>query len=229
MSGTRNVLDSCVKADVAQLLYTSSATAYGFHPDNEIPLKEHSPLRGNPDLTYAKNKREIERLFTTFRRDHPDIGVTILRPCFVVGPGFDNPLARYLQRKFVFLPKETSPMQFVHEDDLIRIIVLCIEKKVYGIFNVGGEGRVGLEEMIRMLGTGRAVHLPTRLIYLLNHLFWTLRMSVITQFPSPGLNVMRYPWGVSRRKLIDETGFSYAYTSKTAWEDFARHVRLKTA
>jgi UDP-glucose 4-epimerase len=60
ISGTKNVLNACVEANVSRLLYTSSATAYGFHPDNDVPLTEESPLRGNDDLTYSKNKKEIE-------------------------------------------------------------------------------------------------------------------------------------------------------------------------
>ncbi|MEZ4577969.1 MAG: hypothetical protein R2875_08165 [Desulfobacterales bacterium] len=46
-----------------QILYTSSTTAYGFYPDNDQPLTEDSPLRGNDDFTYAKNKKEIEAIF----------------------------------------------------------------------------------------------------------------------------------------------------------------------
>ena len=58
--GTSNVLKASAKAGVKQILYTSSTTAYGFYPDNDRPLTEESPLRGNGDMTYAKNKKEIE-------------------------------------------------------------------------------------------------------------------------------------------------------------------------
>jgi nucleoside-diphosphate-sugar epimerase len=62
--GTRNVLDAPVKAGIKQILYTSSTTAYGFYPDNDLPLTEDSPIRGNDDFTYAKNKKEIEGTLT---------------------------------------------------------------------------------------------------------------------------------------------------------------------
>ena len=68
VAGTRNVITACQQAGVNHLLYTSSATAYGFHPDNEIPLTEESPLRGNEDFTYSKNKKEIEFIFQDFIR-----------------------------------------------------------------------------------------------------------------------------------------------------------------
>jgi UDP-glucose 4-epimerase len=35
--------------------------------------------------------------------------VTIVRPCFVVGPGFKNPMAEHLKKKFVMLPLNTLP------------------------------------------------------------------------------------------------------------------------
>ena len=54
--GTRNILKWSARAGVKQILYTSSTTAYGFYPDNDQPLTEESPLRGNDDFTYAKNK-----------------------------------------------------------------------------------------------------------------------------------------------------------------------------
>ncbi|MDA8137673.1 MAG: NAD-dependent epimerase/dehydratase family protein [Desulfobacteraceae bacterium] len=57
VTGTRNVLEAAAETGVEHLLYTSSTTAYGFHPDNETPLIEESPLRGNDDFTYAKNKK----------------------------------------------------------------------------------------------------------------------------------------------------------------------------
>ena len=57
-------------------MYTSSATAYGFYPDNPVPMTEDSPLRGNGDFTYAKNKKEIEFIFNDFMAAHPDMAVT---------------------------------------------------------------------------------------------------------------------------------------------------------
>jgi UDP-glucose 4-epimerase len=67
VGGTRNVVRACVRAKVEQMLYTSSSTAYGFHPDNDNPLTEGSPLRGNADFTYSKNKREIEMAIPEWR------------------------------------------------------------------------------------------------------------------------------------------------------------------
>jgi UDP-glucose 4-epimerase len=224
LNGTHTVLSSCVEANISHIMYLSSATAYGFHPDNDRPLTEDSPLRGNEDFTYAKNKRIIEGMLVDFAKEHQEITITILRPAFVVGPGFNNPLARYLQKSIVMLPFDGEPFQFVHEDDLIEIMVQLLLKKKQGTFNVGGDGTVPPRDMVRIMGN-TPLPLPFGLLYPLNGVAWLLRLSFLTEFPSPALNMIRYPWVVSNDKLKREIGYSYQYTSKEAFEDFARYVR----
>ncbi len=224
LGGTRNILNASAEASITQLLYTSSTTAYGFHPDNPSPLTEESPLRGNDDFTYSKNKKEIESLMQEFISSHPDMIITILRPCFVVGPGFANPLARHLQKPFVLLPSKTAPFQFVHEDDLVRVIVMCLSKTLGGVFNVTGEGTMGFGEMVRKLGN-YAVRLPFGLMFVLNNLLWFMRMHFLTEFPSPGLNLIRYSWLASSERLITETGFEFEYDTRSAFEDFVRSIK----
>ena len=221
LGGTRSILNASAEAPVKHLLYTSSTTSYGFHPDNPVPLTEESPLRGNGDFTYSKNKKEIELLMQEFIGKHPEMAVTILRPCFVVGPGFANPLARHLQKPFVLLPTKTAPFQFVHEDDLIRVIVMCLTETISGVFNVAGEGTMEFGEMVGKLGN-HAVRLPFRLLYILNNLAWLMRMHFLTEFPSTGLNLIKYPWLATSERLIAETGFEFEYDTRSAFDDFVR-------
>ncbi|MBI5589947.1 MAG: NAD-dependent epimerase/dehydratase family protein [Deltaproteobacteria bacterium] len=218
--GTRNVLDACVKAGIKQILYTSSTTAYGFYPNNDSPLTEGSPLRGNDDFTYAKNKKEIESILRGFISGHPDITVTIVRPCFVVGPGFKNPMAEHLKKKIVMLPSKTLPWQFVHEDDLVNVMALLLEKRMGGEFNVTAEGTLSFSEMVKTLGNTR-VPLPWWLLYPLNNLSWFLRLSFITRFPSPAMRMMINPWIASSEKLVRQTGYQFMFNSRQAFESFA--------
>ncbi len=223
-NGTRNILNASAKAGVRQILYTSSTTAYGFYPDNDRPLTEESPLRGNDDFTYAKNKKEIEAILADFVKSHPDIRVTIVRPCFVVGPGFKNPMAEHLQKKLVMIPSKTRPWQFVHEDDLINVMVLLLKKQIPGAFNVTAEGTMTFDEMIRSLGN-IPIPLPWSVIYPLNNLAWFLRLSFITRFPSPPLRMTVEPWIASSEKLKKETGYQFKYDSRSAFMDFVRSVK----
>ncbi len=226
INGTKNVLDACAKGGVQHLLYTSSTTAYGFHPDNPVPLTEDSPLRGNDDFTYARNKKEIEALLADFMDRHPEIVTTILRPCVVIGPQIDNPISRCLQKRLVILPRKTAPFQFVHEDDLADVIKLCLTRRIGGVYNVAGESTISFPDMVKRLGN-TPVYLPAWLLYPLNSLFWHLRASFLTEFPSPGLSMLRFPWIASSRHLVEKTGFSFRYNSQTAFDDFADSVKKR--
>ena len=224
VGGTKNVLAACAAAKVERVFYTSSTTAYGFHPDNDYPLREDSALRGNEDFTYAHCKRLMETEILSFAKAHPDITVCWARPSFVVGPGFANPLAKHLQKPLVALPRPCSPMQFVHEDDLVRAIDLLLEKGARGVYNIGGDGELCPTEMARILGN-IPVQLPVSILGPLNNLAWNMRMRFITDFPSPALNLMRYAWVADNSKLKNELGFEYQYDTRTAFEDFAAFVK----
>ena len=222
--GTKNILSASAKAGVRQILYTSSSTAYGFHEDNDVPLTEESPLRGNDDFTYAKNKKEIEAIFKEFETAHPEIAVSIVRPCFVVGAGFKNPMAEHLRKKLVMLPAKTLPWQFVHEDDLIDIMVLLLEKQISGTFNVTADGTMTFSEMIKMLGN-IPIPVPWPVIYPLNNLAWYLRLTFVTKFPSPAMRMMVHPWIATSEKLKKETGYTFKYDTRSAFEDFVKCVK----
>ncbi|MGC9325597.1 MAG: NAD-dependent epimerase/dehydratase family protein, partial [Desulfomonilia bacterium] len=200
-----------------------STTAYGFHPDNQVPLTEDSPLRGNADFTYAKNKRELEHICASFQESHPDIDMIIVRPCFVVGPGIDNPLSHHLKKKIVLMPAQTAPFQYIHEDDLVEIIHLLLKAKKRGAYNLAADGLMTFDEMIKMLGNW-PLKLPFFLMYPLNNIAWLLRLKILTEFPSAGLNMVVYPWYASNEKIKNELGYRFTYTTQEAFADFTRCV-----
>ena len=115
-------------------------------------------------------------------------------------------------------------MQFVHEDDLVRIIYLALRDKKDGVFNVGGDGTISFAEMVKKLG-GILIPLPDKLLSFFNAIAWSLRLWFISEFPNPAMNMLRYPWVVSSEKLKHDTGFTYRYTSRQAFEDWVRAVK----
>ncbi len=54
-------------------------------------------------------KKEIEGIISKFSDWHPEVLTTVLRPCFVVGPGFRNPMAQHFMKKLVMLPAVRKP------------------------------------------------------------------------------------------------------------------------
>ncbi|MEW6439543.1 MAG: NAD-dependent epimerase/dehydratase family protein [bacterium] len=226
MEGTRNVLRSSAEAGVERILHFSSTTAYGFHPDNPRVLTEESPLRGNAEFTYSKNKREAEEVCLHFHESHPGIGLTVLRPCFVCGPGFANPMARYLEKKTVVVPREHAPLQYVHEDDLVEAVRTVLEQSRTGVYNIAADGTISFPEMVRALGN-HPLLLPLPVVTALTAAAWALRIRALTEFPPQALALLRYSWIASNQKLRRETGFRFRYTTREAFEDYARHVKAR--
>lgn len=228
LDGTRNVLRSAAEAGVRRIVHCSSTTAYGFHPDNPPVLTEESALRGNVEFTYSKNKREAEELCARFGLSHPEVGLLVLRPCFVCGPGFENPLSRHLEKKVVLLPRRSAPLQYVHEDDLVEAVRVLLEQEKSGVYNIAGDGAISFVDMVRMLGN-RPLLIPESLMASLTAAAWTLRIRRLTEFPPQALPMLRYPWIASNQKLKRDTGFQFRYTTRVAFEDYARHVRRRGA
>src|SRR4029079_6261209 len=64
VAGTRNVFQACAsgayRGRPRRLAYTSSVAAYGYHPDNPVPLTEDVSTRGSPEHFYSDQKAALE-------------------------------------------------------------------------------------------------------------------------------------------------------------------------
>lgn len=218
IGGLVNTLDACAAAGVGRILYLSSATLYGAHPDNPPYLTETSPLRPISGFQYAEDKLKAESLLTKYAARHPEVSVAILRVCPILGATADNFIAEsFSQRALVALKSCDPPMQFLHERDAARIIADCLFKGVHGIYNIAGRDAVLWSEMAELAGR-RLIRLPAPLLYRLAALSWTLRLQ--SRSPASGLNFIRYPWLVSAQKLAEKHGIAPEYTSREAWQAF---------
>ena len=103
VGGTRRFLEGCDAGGVPQVVFFSSATAYGAHPANTELLTEDAPLRDDFHFTYSREKGEGERLFQSFAKAHPSAIVQIVRPTIVGGPNVSNYIFRMLERGVIGL------------------------------------------------------------------------------------------------------------------------------
>ena len=90
VNGSKNILESCREAGVEHIVIPGSTTAYGAHPDNPDWLTEKSPIRGNKDFPYSWHKALVEEFCDGFEKDNPQIVMTRLRACIVLGKNVDN-------------------------------------------------------------------------------------------------------------------------------------------
>ncbi|MFL5841059.1 MAG: NAD-dependent epimerase/dehydratase family protein [Thermoleophilaceae bacterium] len=216
VNGTQNVLEAASAANVQQVLVTSSTTAYGAFADNPVPLTEQDPVRGAPGFSYARDKAESDRLCQLWALEHPERTMTIVRPCIVFGPEVDNYIVRlWLKNPFrADFGLGDPPMQFVHVDDVADALILLLEGRHSGAYNVTADGLITIAEASDLLGLkGRRV--PYNLYKRLAGALWTARVS---EAPAGQLEFAIHPWVASNQKLKDATGWAPRWTSREVFE-----------
>ncbi|MGC8603914.1 MAG: NAD-dependent epimerase/dehydratase family protein, partial [Desulfomonilaceae bacterium] len=210
--GSKNILVSAFNARVKQCVVISSSLAYGAHPDNPEILTEEAPLRGNEAFPYGHYKAVTDIMVQDFARENPNMIITILRPCTVLGPNIDNYVSRLLFMPVVICVRGSDPrVQFVHEDDFVNACVIAAEKKVSGAFNIAGDGVMTVSEIAERLGE-RLIAVPAALMYPVWEVLWRLHCPGV-EVNSGYLDYARYSFVVSNQKAKELLGFYPAYSS----------------
>jgi UDP-glucose 4-epimerase len=218
--GTHNIIREARLCGVKQAVYLSSTAAYGAHRDNPELLTEESPLRPNKRFRYSVDKAETDGMFQSFARGVPDADVAILRSCVTLGPGGpDSVGARMFRRVMVRLWGKDPSMQFVHEEDLVDVIVAALEKRLKGVYNVAGDGTLRYSETAKA-ARRRMVAVPGAVLRPLMGVTWA--MGLQRQSPGAGLDFIAYPWVADNTALKKALGFSYRYSSEDTVKEFAR-------
>jgi nucleoside-diphosphate-sugar epimerase len=211
-SALERVLRVAAGAGVTHLVYVSSATVYGAWPDNPVPLSEDAPIRPNPAFTFGVGKAEAERVVGEWRKDHPGLLVTVLRPAVTLG-GPDHPLYQALAAIRVPRGADGSrPVQYLHVDDLASAVAMVVERGLPGVFNVAPDAGIR-EDAARELAGGLAkVALPARLARAVATWSWGLWRTGI---PPEALPYSTDPWVVAPDRLRAE-GWAPRYSSEEA-------------
>jgi UDP-glucose 4-epimerase len=159
--GTRHLFDLCKKYSVRQVMIHSTYFVYGASPYNPALLDEDTPLKASEITMDLVDSVELENLAHIHLWKHPELNVTILRPCIVLGPGVKNSMSILLSRPLVPVLAGFSPlMQFIHVDDLADAMVLALAANRPGVYNVAPEDWVPYQEAVRQCGC-RAIPIPS--------------------------------------------------------------------
>lgn len=151
--GSLHVLHACAAAEVGRLVVGSTTMVYGPRPDNPNFLDEGHALRGHPHAHCVMNRVEVEELVADWAPRHPRTEVSVLRPCWIMGPSYDDAVVRYLTRPVVPTLLGYDPLlQFVHEEDCLHVFAAAVLESHPGVFNVVGEGVLPLSTILRSAG-----------------------------------------------------------------------------
>ena len=222
--GSLHVMNASAAARVRKLVVTSTAQVYGARSDNPGYLTEDHELRGGVDAPHVGDRIEVERLLDLFARRHPHTVVTVLRPCWVMGPTIDTLVVRSFDRSRVTTVMGFDPlMQMLHEDDYLRALELALVRDEGGPFNLAGTGVLPLTTLLR-LGGKRIRAVPHPLLYRAGYLpaLWSSGAP-----PGEFYDYLRYPWTVDTTRARDRLGFVPEYSTKEAWMSFIVSRRLR--
>ena len=169
VDGTLNAFRAAAQAGARRFVYASSVAAYGFHPDNPVGMTEDWPVRPAARLFYAREKAELERLLRAEASRAAGLALYLLRPPVVLGPhavgakdllpgplaALGRSLAGRIGRFPVPLPfpVPVMPLQFVHEEDLGRALLLCVVAAgPPGAYNIAADGILTTADVAREFG-----------------------------------------------------------------------------
>jgi UDP-glucose 4-epimerase len=218
--GSLQLLAACEKAEtVRAIVIRGSAGIYGAEPAAPQFFTEDMsrlyPLRSR----FQRDVGEIENLFETYRRRHPQVTCTMLRYQPSIGPSRDTQVTRYLSMPLVPTYLGFDPrLQFVHERDALEAFVAATKNPVRGAVNVAAPGTIGLTRMVRMAGK---LSLP-----LVGPLFPPVAGAAgrlgLVDFSPDFRRLLRYGRAVDIRRLVEEVGFEPRFDTAEAVADYVR-------
>lgn len=142
VAGTTNIIECARKWNVPHIIFASTSAIY---ENNKEKLFTEN-LSVNPHLWYSLSKKMAEEVCESYRVNY-GMSITTLRFFNVFGPRQDihrknPPLLNYLVKEIVngnrpiLHSNGEQTRDYIHVDDVINLIDLCLEKKPDDTFNV---------------------------------------------------------------------------------------------
>lgn len=207
--GSKKLLDLCVQYGVSQVQVLSTYHVYGAHPYNPALLDEDAPLKAAELTMDLVDSVELENLAAIYLWRNPEINVTVLRPCNIVGPGINNTMARLLSSHWAPWVVGFSPMmQFMHVDDAASAVARSFRKKQRGIFNVAPDDWVSYTKALEASSCRRfpIASMPESAPHRISRLLgWR-------SFPRHLVNYFKYPVIIDGSLFRDTFGFEPRYS-----------------
>jgi len=223
--GTMQLLGACQKAPtVRRLVVKSTTSVYGSASRDPAVFSETTPVKSLPSGGFAKDAVEVEGYVRGFARRRPDVAVAVLRFANILGPTADSPLAEYFGLPVLPTVLGYDPrLQFVHEDDVIDVLMAASTEARRGTlnsgtFNIAGDGVLLLSQTARRLG-------KPIVPVLLPAVTWVgrlLRTAGLSDFSREQIRLLTHGRVVDTRQMRDTLGFTPTYSTAETFHDFAR-------
>ncbi len=217
--GTMQLLAACQKSETfRKLVVQSSISVYGASPRDPAKFTEEMAPTAEPRTGFGKDSVEIESYVRGLARRRPDVVVTTLRLANLIGAGVHSHVTRYLSLPVV--PKVLgfdARLQFLHPSDAVEALLIATRTDIPGTYNVAAPDIVTLSQALRKMSRPRVGILQP-----VAPLVATLmRQARVIDFSADQIDALTYGRAMDTSRFVHATGFTPAYTSVAALEEFA--------
>jgi UDP-glucose 4-epimerase len=214
LGGTQKVFEYCARHSIGQALFVGRHTYYGAVSDAALYRGEDEPPMALESFPELADLVAADLFAASALWRFPERTTAVLRLVYTLGPSLHGTLAAFLAGPRVPMILGFDPLfQFMHEADAVTAIILALERKLRGVFNVAGPQALPLSELIRV--TGRT---PARMTRALHPLL--LGRFGLPRLPTGAVAHIKYPIVISDRAFRQATGFVPAHNEYETLEAF---------
>ncbi len=214
LGGTRAVFDYSREYGVEHVVFVGRHTFYGAAADSPLYHSEDEPPMALQHFPELADLVAADLYAGTALWRYPELVTTVLRMVYTLGPTGHGTLATFLKAGRVPTILGFDPLfQFMHEIDVVSALLVTLEKRVRGVFNVAGPQPVPFSVVCRE--TGRSVvPIPEPLFAA------ALGRFGLPKLPRGALGHIKYPVVVDDRAFRKATGYEHAIDESRAMREY---------
>ncbi|MFQ6172274.1 NAD-dependent epimerase/dehydratase family protein [Oryzobacter sp. R7] len=220
--GTMQLLAACQKSStVRRLVVKSSAAVYGSTPRDPALFTEDMGAKRSPSGGFGKDSIEVEGYVRGFARRRPDTDILTLRFANIIGPRIRTSITDYFNLPVIPAPLGfDARMQFMHEDDAIDALAIATTGDATGVVNLAGDGVITVYQAAAIVGRP-VLPVPLQSAGIVGGVTKRLHLA---DFSPDQMSFLAYGRGLDTTRMREVLGFSPRWSSRGAFEDFARTV-----
>lgn len=221
--GTMQLLAACQRAEsVTKLVVKSTAGVYGSSARDPAMFTEDMAAKKMPSAGWARDSVEVEGYVRGLSRRRPDIEVTTLRFANVIGPRIRTAFTDHFSLPVIPIPwGYDARLQFVHEDDCVAAMAHAVHAPGLGPVNIAGDGIITASQAANI--AGRPYVLVPRVST--GAIADVAKRFGLIDIGSDQLDMMTFGRGLDTARMRREFGFDPMYSTRAAYEDFARATK----
>ena len=221
--GTMQLLAACQRADsVRKLIVKSTAGVYGSSPRDPAMFTEDMSAKRMPRSGWARDSVEVEGYVRGLSRKRPEMEITTLRFANVIGPRIRTAFTDHFSLPVIPIPLGyDARLQFVHEDDCVAAMIRAVHVPGVGPVNIAGDG---------ILTASQAANIAGRPFVLVPRIATGAVADVakrlgLIDIGADQLDMLSFGRGLDTTRMREVLGFEPAYSTRAAYEDFARATK----